>query len=93
MNPYTFQPEGGSLDTRCAKAKEVQHGAVVDLKENFSLDVIRANIEVSLSLGTMFKEADGRAVWLYDLKTERWIMISNENVDSLRESYNLLYKP
>jgi hypothetical protein len=93
MNPYTYQPERASVDTRCTKVKEVQHGAAVNLKDNFPLNIIRANIQASLSLGTMFKEAEGRAIWLYDLKTERWIMITTKNAESMHESYNLLYQP
>lgn len=93
INPETGLPETASVDSRCTKTKEVPHGARVNLKDCFPRDILLANVEGCLYLGQMFKEAAGRAIWLYDLKTEKWIRLTSVNAASLRQSYNLLYPP
>lgn len=93
-NPLSIQVDPAtniveaSVDTRCDAAKSVPRG-VVNLGNYFSRDILRANVMVCSYLSQMFKAAAGRTIWLYDLKTEKWIQCTSINIMTMSEAYNL----
>ena len=93
INPFSGMPDKASVDSRCAGTREVASTSPVNIKAYFSKDIVQASVDGSLYLSGMFKEAAGRAVWLYDLKTQKWIMLTKLNAASLQHAQNTLYIP
>ena len=89
IDPVTSKPQAASVDTRC-KGKNMPHSQQVKLRDYFPSDILWANVETCCYLGKMFKDAGERVIWLYDLKTEKWIQVTRANATrALLKPHNL----
>ena len=82
VDPQTSIPVAASVDSRCNGAKGIPVGQV-KLSEYFSDAILHANAELTGYLAEMFRRARGKAVWLFDLKTEKWIEVTVSTVQSM----------
>ena len=82
VDPKTSIPVAASVDNRCNGAKGIPVGQV-KLSEYFSNEILQANAELTGYLAEMFRRARGKAVWLFDLKTEKWIEVTMTTAQSM----------